>query len=448
MTLPTPERRNELESTPVLAFRDGLDHLVLFHTHNGRWTRLPNDKHITAARDSLVEAPALVREVSFDDYQPFSMTVDIFPAARCNMACSYCVNGGGNLDGSRAMMTEELARQTVVRIRELAKEQGLKRLQVTLYGGEPLLNRDATRLMVREFLAFDEPRTFVNLKTNGTIFDEEVFAMMREHPERAIVWLSMDGDEDAHNAKRTYPTGQPTYHRVLATHARLLEMGITPSVTAVIGHPYNFVDAVQSLAKAGIRKINVKPVKRAVYGNNAVKFTYRADDFDKQYQAYNAFALNCDAPRLLDREGRVKLFNFLFRHGFDDASSCGVGSFRLGVYADGTFYPCPNFAGDEAFALGDVAEGLDWTALNKFRDSLRTDGSTPANHADCVACTARLTCAGGCFAENQEKRGNIGAIDTTRCDEKRTRLLYDLAFWIAQPEALRADYEVPASRYA
>jgi len=136
--------------------------------------------------------------------------IDMLITEDCNCRCDYCF-----IHGKRPRrMTEEIVKATVDFL--LLKSRHLARPEILFFGGEPLLAFDLMQLTVdygewqaeryRKQLAF-------SMTTNGTLFDEEKLRFCREHGIRFL--LSIDGDEETHNAHRRFADGRGTYRKVI-----------------------------------------------------------------------------------------------------------------------------------------------------------------------------------------------------------------------------------------
>jgi uncharacterized protein len=146
--------------------------------------------------------------------------------SRCNLACDYCVIYT-SADQSwrhqpRAMAPSTLLRFTR-RMAEHVKSHGLSRVQVTLHGGEPLLlgPTGMTRLLrtVTEAAESAGATAEFTVQTNGTLLTGPRLDVLAKH--RVRVGVSVDGDRQAHDARRRTHGGRGSYGSVMAGLHRL-----------------------------------------------------------------------------------------------------------------------------------------------------------------------------------------------------------------------------------
>ena len=98
-------------------------------------------------------------------------------------------------------------------------------------------------------------------------------------------------------------------------------------------------------------------------------------------------------------------------------TGCGAGTEYLAVTPEGDLYPCHQFAGEPAFRLGSVTEGLQNTDRQAQFKEINVH-TTPA----CRDCFAKYFCSGGCAANAYHAGGGLQTPDATACALQKTRL--------------------------
>jgi uncharacterized protein len=135
--------------------------------------------------------------------------------SRCNIACDYCYlyeMGDSTWRDRPKLIAPAVVDRVAARIADHARTHGLRRVEVILHGGEPLLagadriDRAATAL--RRALPEGVELT-IGLQTNGTLIDEGFLAVARRHGIRVTV--SLDGAEADHDRHRRTASGRGTY---------------------------------------------------------------------------------------------------------------------------------------------------------------------------------------------------------------------------------------------
>lgn len=147
-------------------------------------------------------------------YQQFILKVH----SRCNLSCSYCYVYEMADKGWRGLpkrMLEVVAAMAVERIGEHVRQHGLRRVEVILHGGEPLLagpgwlNRLTTTLRDRV-----PAHVSIAVQTNGTLLRRPMLEVLSGLG--ISVGVSLDGDAEATARYRRYANGRNSFDDVAA----------------------------------------------------------------------------------------------------------------------------------------------------------------------------------------------------------------------------------------
>jgi uncharacterized protein len=155
--------------------------------------------------------------------------------SRCNLSCSYCYVYELSDQSWRKqprIMSPVTVGAAVERIAEHTRAHGLRKIRVTLHGGEPLLAGAAfiedLADRLRRALPPGVPADLA-VQTNGTRLDETMLAVLRRA--RVGVGVSIDGDQPATDRYRRYPDGRGSYAEV-ARGLELLRAGANRKIFA------------------------------------------------------------------------------------------------------------------------------------------------------------------------------------------------------------------------
>ena len=135
----------------------------------------------------------------------------------CNFACPGC--HVFKISPNRIPATNmpyEIAEQAVMFFANLTKKHfpGEKWIYLSIYGGEPLLNRPVLYKLLQKLGKFYQG---ININwvvnTNGSLLNEE--DLERFLPHEVDIHISVDGKEEKHNRARVDKQGHKTFQRVM-----------------------------------------------------------------------------------------------------------------------------------------------------------------------------------------------------------------------------------------
>lgn len=339
----------------------------------------------------------------------------------CNLRCKYCYYNDGNPHhGSKIDMSEPVAEKAVD---FLIKESGNKEnLSINFFGGEPLLNFDLIREVVKyakEKTAKAKKRINFSVTTNGTLLNESVVKYLVKN--KIGVLISMDGHREIHDSARVFSNGRGSYNKVAANARRFLRKG-SATVRATITHQNpRFMEAVNHLLGFGFGGVAATPAS----GTDGV-WAIRGNDFKEIMEEYDR-AAEYFLEKIAKNEHFV-FYNFLSPLGdvyFTKRRRyyCGAALFYLAVSPEGNLYPCHRFVGMDDFVVGNLSVGFDNDWREKFLENY------VENKKECKECWARYLCGGGCPYCAVEANGDLRMPDEARCDLRKHILKLSLLIY-------------------
>lgn len=339
-------------------------------------------------------------------------TLVLEAAQTCNLRCTYCYAGGGSYGGASRIMKPELAARAA---RQLVEASGAReRVTLVLFGGEPLLNLPALKAAVAEGerAAAERGKTLVlSITTNGTRFTPEVLDFLAEH--RIGVSVSIDGPPDLHDANRPYAgKGGGSYADVVEGVARLRERTGRPPAARVTLAPAQWSripEVFDHVMGLGVLEVGIAPASPV----DAAHLPTREED-----EALLAgFAALAERFSREAEEGRVLRFSNLLdllaklHVGEVKGAACGAGLGYVAMDAEGAYFLCHRFAGNDQFRIGDIHTGIDHA-----RAKACLDEQAAPREDDCASCWARSLCGGGCHYENHQREAVFGLPQGGSCD--------------------------------
>ena len=282
----------------------------------------------------------------------------------CNLACKYCFADEGEYKGDKGMMSFEVGKQALDFL--IANSGNRRNLEVDFFGGEPLMNFDVVKQLVRygrEQEKIHNKNFRFTLTTNGVLLNDDIMDFINE--EMANVVLSVDGRKEIHDLMRPTRNGKGSYDLIMPKFQKLAESRKQKNyyVRGTFTHNnLDFAEDVLSLADLGFEQISVEPV----VAQDDQDYAIRESDIPKICDEYDKLA-----KALIERKKNGKEVNFF--HFMIDLSGgpcvakrlsgCGSGTEYLAVTPWGDLYPCHQFVGQDEFLLGNVFDGVKKTDI-------------------------------------------------------------------------------------
>ena len=356
----------------------------------------------------------------------------------CNMDCEYCFAGKGDYSGKSGIMDLETGKRA---LDYLVENSGSRRhLEVDFFGGEPLLNWDVCKELVRYGRELEKTHNKIfnfTLTTNGVLIDDDVIDFTNR--EMGNVVLSMDGRRETHDRMRHTRTGEGTYDRIMDNFKALVDSRTEEGAERKSREYYmrgtytaynkDFSRDVIAMADLGFKETSIEPV----VSDPDVPYALHAEDLPQLFEEYEKLALE-----MYEREKKGEGFNF-YHYTVDltggpciykRVAGCGVATEYLAVTPTGDLYPCHQFVGDDEMIVGNIYEGITHPeTVDIFRA-----GNNLYTRDECKGCWAKLYCAGGCAANNYHSNGDINKVYKFGCELQRKRIECALMLAVARSE--------------
>ena len=336
----------------------------------------------------------------------------------CNLACRYCFAEEGEYHGRRALMSFEIGKKALDFL--IANSGSRRNLEVDFFGGEPLMNWQVVKDLVkygREQEKIHNKNFRFTLTTNGVLLNDEIMEFCNK--EMANVVLSVDGRKEIHDYMRPFRKGAGSYDLIIPKFQKFAESRNQEKYYVrgtFTHHNLDFSKDVLHLADLGFKQISVEPVVAA----DTEEYAIREEDIPQIMAEYDALA-----KEMIRREKEGKGFNFFhFMIDLDQGPcaikrlrGCGCGNEYVAVTPDGDIYPCHQFVGEEEYLMGNVDEGITKPEIQK-----EFGGCNVYTKKDCKDCFARFYCSGGCAANAYHFQGDIKGNYAIGCELQRKRV--------------------------
>ena len=315
--------------------------------------------------------------------------LQLLTTLKCNLQCSYCSLGVGEVLGSQARIEYDLEQLSAF----VDKHLRGKDVYVTFYGGEPTLNKGAMLEVMERF-----PQFRFQLQTNATLIDKlPDWALGR----LSNVLASIDGGEATTDGYR----GRGIYRQVLHKLERVRDK-VGGSITARVtwGNPDTSFEELDQL----------------VGQDTPFDYLYWQFVADEMYGQESSAKRQAVLVRLIDKFFaradvlypliplmgivRNKLQPDRAQERFAGHTQCRASTHLLNVMPNGEIYPCPDMMYAPAMKMGDVK--ANWLGKNPLQ---------PTPEMPCAGCEAFAWCRGNCMKnlylgyvkQDQRYRANV-----------------------------------------
>lgn len=174
---------------------------------------------------TLIENDFLVPNIEYELSKCFSeiekqlessnfLKLTINPTLDCNLRCWYCYED--HLKGSE--MTASTIATVCKYIDRTFKENDYKRLQLSFFGGEPLLKyRTVVNPLLKNIKQLCESHDVefaVSFTTNGVFLTKKIIDEIKNIIPNVSFQIPFDGDSSLHNQVKKFPNGKGSYEIV------------------------------------------------------------------------------------------------------------------------------------------------------------------------------------------------------------------------------------------
>lgn len=405
--------------------------------------KLSNEEQVhDAVKDTLSDIQQLIEEGSLFTKDIYETYISEFKsrstvvkalclhiAHDCNLACRYCFAEEGEYHGRRELMSLEVGKKALDFL--IQNSGSRKNLEVDFFGGEPLMNFEVVKELVkygREKEKIYNKKFRFTLTTNGVLLDDDI--MEFSNREMSNVVLSIDGRKDVNDYMRPSRNGKGSYEIILPKFLKFAESRNQNNYYVrgtFTHHNLDFSEDVKHLAELGFKQISVEPVVSLPEETYAIT----EEDLPKIYAEYDQLA-----RYMIEQKQAGNDFNF-FHFMLDLSggpcvakrlSGCGSGTEYLAVTPWGDLYPCHQFVGEDEFMMGNVFDGIKDKAMQEEFKCCNVYAKDK-----CRDCFAKFYCSGGCAANSYKFNGNINNAYDIGCDLQRKRV--ECAIMIKASEA-------------
>lgn len=339
-------------------------------------------------------------------------------AHTCNLNCEYCFASQGKYHGDRALMSLEVGKRA---LDFLVENSGSRtNLEVDFFGGEPLMNWEVVKDIVRygrELEKIHNKKFRFTLTTNGVLLNDEVIDFANKEMHNVV--LSLDGRKEIHDNLRKTVNGKGSYDTIVPKFQHFIEKRGDRGYYMRGTFTHNNVDFTNDIfhmAELGFTELSMEPV--VCSPNDPYALT--EEDLPVLFEQYEILS-----KEMLKREKEGK--GFTFYHYMIDLeggpciykriSGCGSGTEYMAVTPWGELFPCHQFVGDEKYSMGNIWDGVTNTEVQQEFKLCNA-----YSRKECSECWAKLYCSGGCAANSYHATGSITGVYEYGCELFKKRM--------------------------
>jgi uncharacterized protein len=318
----------------------------------------------------------------------------LFPTSYCNMGCEYC-----GQEHRKEPLNARHRQSVLDRICSAAQAEGLQRINLGWFGGEPLMAYNTIREMSQQIISICSARSVsyaASIVTNGALLTRRKLDTLVKQCSVTRFNITIDGPEDVHDAHRPLKSGAKSYRRLTSLLAQAVQNPELDAASFVLRtnidvENCDYIDAylkeMAELGFAGKRNVIFQLVPVHSWGN----------DVDERRVGRESYLQR--EVEWLSLMQRLGLQTTLLPGGVRAKTCSAVGRSSEVVLTDGHVFSCteqplvPSLEIDSRLAHVDDLEPEDLRpsgAYDPWNDSVAS-GAIP-----CSTCWFLPACGGSC----------------------------------------------------
>lgn len=360
--------------------------------------------------DDADETEAYIRKREEYERSSGEYTITINPTLACNMSCWYCYESHKNMPA----MSADVKLSVLLLIDKLLADNKLKKLNLSFFGGEPLLYFDKVVVDIinhakMQCKAFDA-KLSIHFTTNAYLLTDNVLKQLEGLD--VSFQITIDGGKQVHDSVRKTKGGEPTYARIVEhihqTLSRGFSVGVRFNYTAK-SIP-SFIDVVKDFSHLQQEQ------------KQLVNFTFQRVWQDNEGDADQVGQQVEHIERVFEQAG-------LF---VNNAKSYIVPY----CYADGVNTAVVNYNGDlfkctaRDFAPKSKEGTLAADGTLRWNERLRKRMSIRHGNDTCLQCRIYPICHGGCSQMKLEAPDGISSCPKGYDDDKIQEIMEGRALYL------------------
>lgn len=333
------------------------------------------------------ELQALKFEHYLGRYGRSTLGLVIAPTMACNMGCEYCYE-----ENKTGRMSKEIRDELMEFVKSHLTE--MRQMDVTWYGGEPLLAMDIVEDLTERFFEMAREHRVgysSGIVTNGYLMTPDVADKLVKFMVRNAQ-VTLDGPARVHNKKRPLKNGKDSFETIidnLVYAAPKMRIGVRVNIDQSFTVD-TIKELLEELKNAGLhQKISIS------FGHLEPATEVCANIAESCYETEAFSKTEADFYRQLLAEG--------FRIDKLPAPSSVTCMAQIVnafvIDSNGYMYRCWNYVGDVGKSMGNIRDTIDF----QHPYFLRLFDVNPFEEKACRECNLLPICMGGCPAKRVDR---------------------------------------------
>lgn len=350
--------------------------------------------------------------------------LQLLMAEGCNLGCRYCYQWRNGTNQKRTLMPWSIARNSVDYL--IWRSGGRNDLQITFFGGEPLLNYPMIQRVVEYCRALEtvtKKRFTFELITNGTLLTKNVVDFLVKH--RFLLFISLDGFREMHEYNRPALDGNGSYDAIVSNavyaNEQYVKHDLTPiKIRANLTNRHHDTQKVEeAFQNLGFRLMGIGAVEPLPHGDPSPaaltedQMDKISDDAIERLRRIVGKLAKGIRPSPVEQRVLGGARGSLEKVG-TLGITCGVCRNTTVVDNRGNMYPCHRYGEMQEYIIGNIVTGMDRELVMNYYRKINRHSTT-----ECHDCWIRDYCGGGCAWLLSDKEGKIHHPTPRECARRR-----------------------------
>ena len=190
---------------------------------------------------------SLIKIMSKKSYEISNyLTISICPTMNCNFKCPYCFE-----KHHPGKMNAETQNDIINLIKKIVEKAPIKKINITWFGGEPLLYPEIIKSLSKKIISFCEEKNIIytsNIITNGYLLTQEIADMLSDL-KVSKYQITLDGFKEDHDNTRCLINGNPTFDKIIENLTNIKINGLIQIRQNIHKNNYKNIQEFKNLIK-------------------------------------------------------------------------------------------------------------------------------------------------------------------------------------------------------